>query len=150
MSDQDTQEEVLVEGEFEENGKTPKRKQRWSKNKRISKVLELAAKDVSKKDIADNVGLARSTVESILEQFAPVFQELKNVREYRQGKNDLLAAGQLAALKSAFSGNKLNKAGFLSTLQGFEILNKAERLESGQSTENHAHSFLGKLSIADE
>ena len=103
-------------------------------------------KDFQASEIAEVVKMPESTVKDILERFKPIFKSLERVNDYRRTKTDLLAAGQLMALESAMSGNKLEKAGFLSTLQGFEILNKAERLENNQSTENHAH-LHGKLSL---
>lgn len=159
MSDQDTQEEVEIEEPigakriYRDGGKAwskRDRKPRLSADSKRLKVIEMTVKGISPAEIGRAIAMPESTVKDIIKRFQPVFNELENASDYRKVKSDILAAGQLAALKSAFSGNKLAKAGFLSTLQGFEILNKAERLESGQSTENHAHSFLGKLSIADE
>lgn len=122
------------------------KKTRQSQAAKHAAIIDLRMRGNSTSTIADAVALPLGTVKSILARFKPIFQELEQVTDYRTTKADLLAAGQLAALKSAMSGNKLEKAGFLSTLQGFEILNKAERLENNQSTENHAH-LHGKLSL---
>jgi hypothetical protein len=117
------------------------------KDRRKIKVLEMTAKEIPVVDISKATGFSPMTINSIVERFSKVFEHLNNVDRFRTKKTDFLAAGQMAALESAFSGRKMQKAGFLSTLQGFDILNKAERLENGDSTENVRHSFLGKLEI---
>jgi len=118
-----------------------------SKSYKKAKALDLAAKGLPVSDIAKAVELPRSTVSDLIKKFSPIFKKLPDVRQYRDIKADILAASQLAALESAFSGNKLAKASFTSTLNGFEILNKAERLDRGESTENVASKFTGTLSI---
>lgn len=119
---------------------------RRTTSERDAKILELSAKGLTQEEIAPVVDCSQQTVSRILKQFEGVFQTLPRVSEYRTVKADILAAGQLAALESALSPAKVAKAGFLSTLQGFEILNKAERLETGKSTENLAHVF-GKVPL---
>lgn len=123
---------------------------RVQRDRKIVRVIELATKNLDNQTIGKAVDLPESTVRSILKRFEPVFTELANVRDYREGKADILAAGQIAALKSAFSGNKLDKSSFLSTLMGYEILNKSERLDLGKSTENHAHMIFGKVNVESD
>lgn len=113
-----------------------------------ARILDLLAKqDLTHEEIAQVIGVSTRTVSRIRKEFAEVFPALEEVSGYRSLKSDLLAAGQMQALKSAFSGKKLEKAGFLSTLQGFEILNKAERLENGQSTENVNTKVFGAVAV---
>jgi hypothetical protein len=150
MSDQDTQEEVEIEEPISGTATKRERKQRISRYEVQAKVVDLKMRGLQASEIANTVGMSRSAVESIIQRFKPIFTELENVKDFRSIKAELLSAGQIAALKSAMSPTKIAKAGFLSTLQGFEILNKAERLESNQSTENVAHSFLGKMSVSIE
>ena len=126
-----------------------KKKKRQSQASKHALIIDMKLKGCGAPTIADAVNMPIGTVQSIIARFKPVFSEIENIGEYRASKADLLSAGQLAALKSALSGNKLAKAGFLSTLQGFDILNKAERLENNQSTENHSHAIFGKLTIAE-
>lgn len=118
-------------------------------NRRKAKVVDLALSGMLPDEIAKITGLTRSQTRDIIEKFEPIFKRLPDVDAYRSKKADLLAAGQLAVLESALSGNKLAKAGFLPTLQGFDILNKAERLDRDQSTENVAHKIFGKVTIGD-
>lgn len=120
-----------------------------SKSYKKAKALDLAAKGLPISDIAKAVELPKSTVRDLITKFSPVFKKLPDVRQYRDIKADILAASQLAALESAFSGNKLAKASFASTLTGFEILNKAERLDRGESTDNVATKFTGTLAIGN-
>lgn len=109
---------------------------RRSKDWQRKKVLELTARNVGLTDVAKAAGLPISTTRDIIERFKPVFKNLERADDYRSIKAQLLSAAQLTALESAFSGNKLSKAGFLSTIQAFDILNKAERLENNQTTSN--------------
>jgi hypothetical protein len=117
---------------------------------RTAEIIEHRLRGLKETDIQRVVGCSQSTVNRTITKFKKVFKELENVEDYKTVKADLLSAAQIAALESAFSGNKLNKAGFLSTLQGFDILNKAERLERGQSTENLAHSHFGRVELVND
>lgn len=132
---------VIEEHEIDKRLKT----RRPKKDTIRAKILQLYSKGVKVADISKVVNVPDSTVRDVLNKFKPFLNELGNIEEFRDNKAELLAAGQLAALKSAFTGGKLRKASFLSTLRGYEILNKSERLENGESTENHAH--LGKFQI---
>jgi len=130
----------------------PKRKKKPShevQNRRKAKVVDLALSGMLPDEIAKITGLTRNQTRDIIEKFEPIFKRLPDVDAYRSKKADLLAAGQLAVLESALSGNKLAKAGFLPTLQGFDILNKAERLDRDQSTDNISHRIFGKVTIGD-
>jgi hypothetical protein len=120
---------------------------RLEQDKRTIKILELSAKGMNNSQIAQVVDMSPSGVKKIADRFKSVFTELEKVEEYRNIKADILSAGQLAALKSAFSGNKLAKAGFLSTIQGFDLLNKAERLERNLSTENVNTQVFGQILV---
>lgn len=117
------------------------------RSKRDARILDLTVKGLGAMATASATGCSVSTVNAVLRRFAPVLKALGEVEEYRGAKADILDAAQIAALESAFSGNKLKKAGFLSTLQGFEILNKAGRLEKGQSTENIEKIIKGDMNI---
>jgi hypothetical protein len=146
MSDDNEQTLPVVDAEFAEvvpvkRGRHKKGNTRNTSAKKQAKILELSAKNMTCSDISRTTGVPISTVNDIRRKFSKVFKELPRVEEYRNIKSDLLSAAQLSALESAFSGTKLKKAGFLSTLQGVEILNKMERLDSDKSTENYAHAF---------
>lgn len=123
----------------------------YSKNERFEnkrmEVIELAAKGLTTDQIAGATGMSPGGVIGIIKRFSKVFPALERIDEYRQVKDKILSAGELAALESAFSGTKLAKAGFLSTLQGFDILNKANRLHTGQSTENIGHRLVGSVQV---
>lgn len=123
---------------------------RIQRDRKLAKILELAAKNLLPEDIAKACNLPESTVRGTIKRFESIFPALAEVKDYRDVKADILSAGQLMALKSALSGNKLDKSSFLSTLMGFEILNKAERLDLGKSTENHAHLIFGKVNVESD
>jgi len=118
------------------------RKRRQGMLEKHAMILDQTAKGLKPKVIAQEIGERDDYVREVIRKFKPVFKELENVPNYRSVKSDLLAAGQLVALKSAMSESKLKKASFASTLAGFEILNKAERLENNQTTENVGNNFI--------
>ena len=114
---------------------------RQTQDKRKAKAIELLAKEIPVADVVRVTGIPYNTVKAIKLKFLPIFKKINDVQNYRNLKADILAAGQVAALESAMSPSKLAKASFVSTLQGFKILNEAERLENNQSTSNIAHVF---------
>lgn len=81
-------------------------------------------------------------------KYFPVLQQLQEVQEFRTLKEDILTAGQIAVLKTALSEKKLEKASFYQLIQGFEILNKIERLETNKSTSNIAIN-LGNIGVEE-
>lgn len=127
----------------------PLKKSRKSIAAKHAVIIDLKLKGNEPSAIADVVNMPVESVRTVLKRFKPVFKELEGVSDYREGKSDLLAAGQIAALKSAFSESKLKKASFLSLITGFEKLNQAERLENNQSTANISVQF-GKKQLLDE
>lgn len=90
-----------------------------------------------------------STYQAMVRKYLPILGQIEEVQTFRLHKSDILSAAQRLVLKFALDENKLRKASFYSLCQGFEILNKIERLELNKSTENIAHGF-GKLDNQDE
>jgi DNA-binding transcriptional ArsR family regulator len=117
------------------------------RDKRTFKILSLHERNLAPADIARATGVPQSTVSRTLKRFGKVFKELKNVRDFRDGKAEILSAAQLAILKATVTDGKLKKASLLNGARAFEILNKAERLELGQSTDNVAHHVFGRLDL---
>lgn len=111
-----------------------------------AEILSYAAKELPVRAISDIVGVSKSRVQDLIKRFKPVFHNIERIDDFRTVKSDILAASQLTVLESAFTGNKLRKASFLATIKGFAELNKAERLERNESTENIAHRFIGPTS----
>ena len=72
---------------------------------------------------------------------------IEDLTTYRSLKADILEAAQIQILKYALSPAKLEKSGFLQLCQGFEILNKALRLDAGLSTENISTRTFGSISL---
>ncbi len=115
--------------------------------KDYAEILDLNARGLNHSQIGGALGIKMRSVQSVLRNFRGVFKEIDNVPNYRTVKADLLSAAQLTVLKSAMSESKLRKASFITCMQGFKILNEAERLENNQSTANIAHGF-GKLQLS--
>jgi hypothetical protein len=80
-------------------------------------------------------------------KYFPILSQLEEVHAYRNCKADILSAAQIQILKYALSPAKLEKSGFLQLCQGFEILNKAERLDAGLSSENVSVRTFGSISL---
>lgn len=104
------------------------------------KALELRLKGVSLKDIADHFGTSKQAVHQCLAKFTHLIDP-DSLRTYRNHRGDVFALKQAAAL-SAMTDEKLeaSSARDLATIAG--ILYDKERLETGQSTENHAVHVL--------
>lgn len=83
--------------------------------------------------------------QTLTKKYFPILAQLEDVQLYRSSKDDILTSAQILVLKYALSPEKLQKASFSQLCQGFEILGKMQRLEAGQSTENHA--ILGSLKL---
>jgi len=117
------------------------------KAKKTNQVLELASKHLSPGVISKATGIPETTVKNIIKKYSSIFKELKNVSDFRNLKTEILDAAQLDVLKNGLTDEKMHKASLMQSMQAFEILNKANRLEKGQSTENvekHIFSSLTK------
>lgn len=84
---------------------------------------------------------------TIGKKYFPILGQLEDLTTYRNCKADILEAAQIQILKYALSPAKLEKSGFLQLCQGFEILNKALRLDAGLSTENVSTRTFGEINI---
>lgn len=96
---------------------------------------------------SDRWSMTTKGYQRITRKYFPILAQLEEVQEFRSTKADILSAAQIIVLKTALSPEKLAKSGFLQLCQGFEILNKAERLELGKSSENVAHSIFGSVNL---
>lgn len=116
-------------------------------HRKTAKILELNQKNIPTAAIARVVCMNESTVKYTIKKYSKVFKELENVQDYRNIKTDIIDAAQLAVLKSGLTDKKLEKASLISSMQAFEILNKAGRLERGLSTENQAVSQFVRVHL---
>lgn len=89
----------------------------------------------------------RTAYQSLTRKYFPILSQLQDVQSFRLLKSDVLSSAQITVLKYALSAKKLEKASFLQLCQGFEILNKAERLDTGQTTENIGNMVFGKVRV---
>lgn len=85
--------------------------------------------------------------QTLAKKYFPVLGQLEDLTTYRSLKGDILESAQIAILKYALLPSKLEKSGFLQLCQGFEILNKALRLDAGLSTENISSRTFGSLTL---
>lgn len=83
-------------------------------------------------------------------KYFPILSQLEDIQLYRIHKSEILSGAQKTILKFALSEEKLKKATFLQLCQGFEILNKAERLERNLSSENVSHRLFGSLELLNK
>lgn len=89
----------------------------------------------------------RSAYQALTKKYFPILGQIHDVQSFRLLKSDILSSSQITVLKYALSPKKLEKASFLQLCQGFEILNKAERLDTGQTTENIGNMLFGKVRV---
>lgn len=122
---------------------------KMSQAARHAAIIDLTHRGNAPSMVAAALSMPVGTVKSIIKRFKPIFKELEAVEDYRSVKADLLSAAQLSALKSAMSPSKLRKSSFLATIQGFKILNNAERLENDQSTAN-VSMRIGRAKVVDD
>ena len=119
-----------------------------TEDKRKTRILELAAGNLPASEIAKVVSMPETSVRRHIAKFKEWFKQLEHVDDFIEAKSDLLKAAQLHMLKNGLSDSKTKKASMLACIQAFEILNKAERLETGKSTENFAHNIFGKIDLS--
>lgn len=91
---------------------------------------------------------APNSFQTFARKHYPILFQLEDIQAYRTSKAEVLSAAQMLVLKYALSPAKLEKATFLQLCQGFEILNKAERLDSQLSTENVSVK-IGTMAISE-
>ncbi len=118
-------------------------KPRQSQAMKHAMIAKLKLEGVPANQIAEAVSMPPNTVRSVIERFKPFFNEVENVREFKEAKSDILEACQITALKSAFDEKKLKKSSFLATVSGVEKLQRMQRLHDDQSTSNTAIVFGG-------
>lgn len=80
-------------------------------------------------------------------KYFPVLGPIEDLTTYRSLKADILESAQIQILKYALLPSKLEKSGFLQLCQGFEILNKALRLDANLSTENISTRTFGNVTL---
>lgn len=114
-----------------------------------SKILELYLLGNTHAQIAAIIGKPEDFIWRVLKVFKPVLERLPAVNDYRSSKSDFLAAGQIAALETGLSPKKLSKSSAKQCIDIFDTLNKAERLENNQSTENISNKFFGTIELVN-
>lgn len=124
-----------------------KREGKVSKIERDARILLLSAQGVKGKDIAILTDTPESTVSNVIKRFKPVFKQLDRVEDFELVKSNILSSMQLAALESAMNPQKLAKSSFLASVKGAAELQRMQRLERNQSTENISHKVYGQLDM---
>lgn len=102
----------------------------------ISKALLYTQQGIQQTDIAKMLNVTDASIKFILDKFAPVISNLKDVPDYKIAKSDLLNAGELTVLKSILKPEALETARLGELAKTFDVFYKAGRLERGLSTQN--------------
>jgi len=119
--------------------------------KQLRRQLSLRAQGVSIKDIATATRCPERTVQERLKMFAPMFQDLDKVKDFRGVKADILDAATLTFLKSSMSPDKLEKASVNNLAYAARQTFDMGRLERGLSTSNvSTRSFVEVTSLVHE
>lgn len=126
--------------------KTPSKKTYLSARE-AALVVELGLKDTPQRAIAKAVGCNAATVSRYLKKFKKAFKHIDKIDEYREVKSQIIDSVAFETLKTMNNPSKLKKATFNNLAYGFDILNKASRLERNLSTANisSAIQFTGVI-----
>lgn len=108
---------------------------------RLGLALQMDVAGVPRTEIARALGVHKATVSKALAKFEPLFQGLREVRDFREVKADIIDATQLRLLQSLMSEEKHKKASLNQAAYAFDVLYKANRLERNQSTANVSQAF---------
>lgn len=140
--DKESDRETTATGQDQDIAIKPKKKRsvQSKKRDREAKCIELHAKGVPVRAIADTLEISQSRVTQILKTFAPVFETLGNIDELKATKNRLLEASEFTLLKSMLTEDKLAKAGVNQLAFALREVSVLRRLEAGLSTANVAQS----------
>lgn len=130
----------------------PKAGQQEIPRKKVSRIVELHLKNVSRRDIAVTEQLSPTTVQKVLNDFKPFFKEIPNLDKFKACKADILDAALLMLLKTMMSQDRLDKASVNNLAYAAQQMFTMSRLERGQSTSNTQTvtvSFTGRSSFSD-
>lgn len=133
---------------IEERRKKYERKKKFTSSqlgaKRVSEILVAAGQGVPHVTIAAQHKITKQAVSVILQRFEPVFQRLRDVKDYRTVKSELLSASELVILESLLDRDAIEGANLYQRAMAFKILDNTNRLERGQATAHiaHAHATL--------
>jgi len=101
----------------------------------LKRAVELRLRGLSYEDIADRLGVAKSTVH---QQLSGVFDLLdpEKIAAYREHRVSLLDAVECKMLSALADDERLGKASLNNAAYAFTQVHQARRLEAGQSTQN--------------
>lgn len=154
----DTLEDTTVEGEVKEKKVyAPYVKPRASNSSpagfsapKTMQILEMTVSGYTQEEIANAVKLTKNSVKKVQHDYRKTFKGLEKVKTFREVRADLLAAAQLSALETVVDPKKLAKTSSVGAAKIFDVMHKAERLENDQSTENHAHLHIGRVTLSEK
>ena len=125
-------------------------KQPKTRDQKEAIILDLHMKGYNSGIIGKAVDMQPSTVRNVIQRLKPMIELIELGDTYKNVKADLLRGGQFKLLRSALSESKLKKAPTGAAITAMEKLHRMERLERGQSTENHAHQHLGTITLSQK
>lgn len=112
-------------------------------------MIRLHVGGASVREIAKVTGKSTKTVQSAINAFKPIFNELANVEEFRKVKPDILDAALLTFLKSAVQQEKLDKASVNNLAYAARQCFDMHRLQTGQSTSNTAVMSFSRSNLPE-
>lgn len=105
-----------------------------AKFRKIVKVVTRAVQGIPKTVIAQETGLAVTTIGAWTKQYQAIIDELSEIETYKTLRADVLAAIQSRIARSI--PDKVEDADLPQLTRAFDVLSKYERLERGLSTDN--------------
>lgn len=116
----------------------------------IKRTLNLHLQGASEREIAKATGQHLRSVHSTVSQFMSIFEEVKDVQEFRANKTEIMDAALVKCFKSLMSQEKHDKASLNNVAYAMRQLHDVGRLERGLSTANVAHAVLKYTAPAPE
>lgn len=107
----------------------------------IAEALRLSQAGVPQTAIATGLNVTKVAVCRALKRFEPIFQNLKNVDDYRAIKGQILDAAAMTALQSLVNPEKHEKASLNQAAYTFDVLDKASGRAQGNADGSNAKSF---------
>ena len=105
-------------------------------HKEHAHIVSQHLKGVRNVEIAREMNLSKGAITNVLKKFAPIFENLPDVRGFTKIRADIIDSVLLQTLKTATDKNKHEEARLGEVAKLIDTLHRASRLERGQSTEN--------------
>jgi transposase len=99
-------------------------------------IITQHASGVRQYELAAMYGVSDQAIHDLIQLYAPLFDGLDKVEDYRRIQTELLDATGYKVLKSMNETSKLDSANIAELSRAYDVINKNSRLTKGLSTAN--------------